>query len=217
MLCACGRIGFDPRTDAGDDVSDPSLAIYAPFDGSDVLPISMFPADCTQCPTQVPGHIGDAAQFDGTQCVFVRASDLQPAQFTFALCANTASAVSQTAFGRPFNGATLSTNTIETFLSGGTSWRVGVNTMFVIGVNTALGEWHHIAGVFDGTTLFRYLDGVGEGSIVAGAAMYALDDFTLGCDFNMGAPRDFTMGLIDDVRFYTRVLSPQEIADLAAM
>jgi len=79
------------------------------------------------------------------------------------------------------------------------------------------GQWHHIGLVYDIIGLYRYL-------YVDGAQVVKDTNFVAGVDSNgglyIGADKtldaaSFFSGLIDDVRIYNRVLSTEEVAELA--
>jgi hypothetical protein len=79
------------------------------------------------------------------------------------------------------------------------------------------GRWHHLVGVASDTGLKTYLDGVERCSTNNGAALAYSDT----AELVVGRDPDPTYGYyfdgnIDDVRVYTRVLTPAEIAVLAA-
>ena len=78
------------------------------------------------------------------------------------------------------------------------------------------GQWHAVAGVYDGAKVRLYVDGAQVGGEVTatGGIAYGLPERRLmfgrnHCDAHFPA-------LIDDVRIYDRVLTPTEIATLAA-
>ena len=85
---------------------------------------------------------------------------------------------------------------------------------------TKLGEWRHVAGTFDGTTMRCFVNGVEVASrrsrfeeVKHGGR------FTIGCIFGDPAAADpnlqntaFFPGLIDDVRLHNRALTAAEIA-----
>jgi hypothetical protein len=78
------------------------------------------------------------------------------------------------------------------------------------------GQWHHIAGVYDGSAnKYVYLDGVEDATIGATGSISA-NNFALGIGDNTENLTRGWIGLIDDVRVYNRALSPSEIADLYA-
>ncbi len=71
------------------------------------------------------------------------------------------------------------------------------------------GKWHHIAGVFDGSTLYLYIDGVLEAA-KSGANSVSISNHNVLIGANAQvAGRDWN-GLIDDVRIYDYALSQAE-------
>ena len=79
------------------------------------------------------------------------------------------------------------------------------------------GSWHHVAGTFDGSTVRLWVDGVEVGTATTGAALsYATGarDLTIGA-FATNGSLGFT-GDIDEVRLWSRVLTPAEIAARAS-
>jgi len=81
-----------------------------------------------------------------------------------------------------------------------------------------VGEWFHLAGTFDGTTLRLYLNGTEVGARPhSGNLMFDARPVSIGADLQDAAgsvQEDFT-GLIDDVRIYGRALTAAEVAALA--
>jgi tetratricopeptide (TPR) repeat protein len=78
-------------------------------------------------------------------------------------------------------------------------------------VNVNDGRWHHIAGVYDGTKLYLYIDGVLNGSEdLYGRFAINNDPVYIG-DVSTEQAYGWN-GLIDDVRIYSYALSPEEIA-----
>ncbi len=73
------------------------------------------------------------------------------------------------------------------------------------------GQWHHVAGVFDGSNVVLYVDGIADSTIPASGAIGTnANDVQIGarvgiCEWN---------GMIDDVRIYDYGLSHGEIAYL---
>lgn len=83
-------------------------------------------------------------------------------------------------------------------------------------VNTSIlgdGSWHHIAGIFDGTNLTMYLDGVAGAPVAALAPTSNVQSFRIGASHYPG--RFFTGG-IDDVRVYNAALDDSHVFALAA-
>ncbi len=235
LVCgACGRIAFDPIGDAATsvdtamadttvDAANSDLLLHFDFEASSGLLYDSSPAHhaatCASCPTSTTGQIGaNAAAFTGAQCITIPdAADLHPATFTFAEWVDSTGSQRSTTFSRPLDGATDTTNTIEIYVDVMNVWHIGVDSTYEMTPSAVtLDAWHHVAGTFDGTTLTAYVDGGSLGTTTS-TATYAMDDYLIGCDINIGNQEEFFSGTIDDVRFYDRVLSPTEIATLAAM
>jgi hypothetical protein len=74
-------------------------------------------------------------------------------------------------------------------------------------------KWHHIAATRDNTSMKLYVDGIliGTSPTPTGASNYVShDDYLLG--YGGG---QYWKGSVDDLRFYSRTLSPAEISTLA--
>jgi hypothetical protein len=109
------------------------------------------------------------------------------------------------------------------------SWKLGLDsdgrtlvfdvftddTNYESAVSTKLlveGQWHHVAGVFDGTNLIVYVDGTQTGEQPLGASSWHETDAELriGTDACCISDRDFK-GDIDQVRVWNTALSASEI------
>jgi hypothetical protein len=75
------------------------------------------------------------------------------------------------------------------------------------------GQWHHVAGVYDGRTMFLYIDGKLDVS-QATTTDIPVSDKPVYIGENSQARGRYWNGAIDDVRVYNRPLSPAEIAAL---
>ena len=81
-------------------------------------------------------------------------------------------------------------------------------------------HWHHLVATYDGTDLKFYVDGIYIGSTLNPALGTYIPGAT--CDYKIGFntpqnSKDFTSvwyGSVDDLRFYTRVLSASEVQAL---
>ena len=91
----------------------------------------------------------------------------------------------------------------------GTSWG---NVLGIADVND--GKWHHVAGVYAGTRISLYVDGVLDYSDV-GSGFINTNGFAVLIGENDEQRGREWDGLIDDVRIYDNALSEAEIADLA--
>ncbi len=86
-------------------------------------------------------------------------------------------------------------------------------------VNVNDGQWHHVAGMYDGTKYTLYVDGTLDASMDATGKINTGGSY-IGC---IGAhykknderdPRRFFDGLIDDVRIYNKALSAGEVQQI---
>jgi TolA-binding protein len=75
------------------------------------------------------------------------------------------------------------------------------------------GKWHHIAGVFDGTQLYLYIDGVLEAAKSADKSI-DISSYNVYIGANAQAPGREWNGLIDDVRIYNYALLQAEIVSI---
>lgn len=80
-------------------------------------------------------------------------------------------------------------------------------------------RWHHVAGVYDGTKLCLYVDGVLDNSVAASGLIDLYDDpIMIGENALLRDPRGYPSrswkGLIDDVRIYNYALSETDIKTL---
>jgi hypothetical protein len=226
----CGRIGFQPTTsttgdggasDAIGDALSAGLLLDFEFESDGLLHdrSGHHDAQCTNCPTLASDPMrGSVAMYAGTPCMSVPdAADLHPPQFTatawFWMAANTYG----DPLARPYKTATVGAVTLEINLTfNHISW--GVNQMFINTPPPPIGEWHHIAGVFDGNVASVYLDATQVGpSITVGPVSYFDGDlYYIGCNANTGGVTDWWTGMLDSVRFYDHALSPSEIATIMA-
>jgi hypothetical protein len=96
--------------------------------------------------------------------------------------------------------------------SGAYGW-VRATSTTVLQANT----WYHIAGTFDGSLLRIYVNATLEntGTPFSNTIDWAYGDLNIGTDpSNLGDPRRYWNGLIDEVEIFNRALSDAEIASL---
>jgi hypothetical protein len=81
-------------------------------------------------------------------------------------------------------------------------------------VNVNDGQWHHVAGTYDGSVARLYVDGVDDGSVLTSGA---IGKNVYGVYIGANAQRTGREwnGLIDDVRIYSRALLEAEVGYLA--
>jgi len=76
------------------------------------------------------------------------------------------------------------------------------------------GQWHHVAGTYDGSVLNLYVDGELKDTANHTGSINT-DTYNLNIARNSEITSRFYDGAIDDVRIYNRALGPEEIAGLA--
>jgi hypothetical protein len=78
-------------------------------------------------------------------------------------------------------------------------------------------QWHHLVGVFNGTQLQMYVDGVLEGTIAAGnPPLNETGELVIGRGWGDGFPYRHFRGLVDEPSYYSRALSSNEVFVLHA-
>ena len=215
---------------------DEGLILYMPLDDdfaieSGALDASgnALHAQCEQCPTSVPGRVGQAAGFE-TDGVLVVDDDplLRPADAfsvsLWALDADPDSMVTQFLAGKVLTGTTntfqVSTRAAAVGEPDEVVWRLtaDISTSFLVAADNPFDPdaWHHFAGVWDGAATRVYLDGMLLGETEASAVGYDAGPFLIGADNNDGGFLYWYRGAIDEVRFYDRALTEDEIAKLAS-
>ncbi len=78
-------------------------------------------------------------------------------------------------------------------------------------------QWHLITYVRNGTTASIYIDGALVGTETPTANPAAQTKWSIGMEWDPPSASDFYTGAVDDVRFYARPLSAEEVAGLAGM
>ncbi len=163
----------------------------------------------------VPGKIGGALEFNGS---------------TFVDCGNKASLNirGQITMSFWFKVAGF-TNTWESFLakgdgayrsarSGGTgnATHMGISGSNYFDAVTVVtdNQWHHWAGIYDGTTAKIYLDGKLDATAIYGAPIGDSSAYNLYIGENQQATGRLLHGLMDDVRIYDRALTEEQLLDL---
>lgn len=91
----------------------------------------------------------------------------------------------------------------------------GVGAMSANGaVNVNDGQWHHVAGVYDGSKVELYVDSALDISVSASGSINTNTSSVM-IGQNAGWPGRWWIGLVDDVRVYDNALKAAEIADVA--
>ena len=176
--------------------------------------------DCIQlCPTlDADGFY----VFTGEEIIEIPGPDLTTEVFTLSAWASPlpSSQYYATMLGRPAGDAFENTWGLAFFadLEGVEVVVGGVTESFSAGttpVNT--GAWRHYAGRFDGTTAELFIDGALAASVTVPEGVYGEDGQTafIAGELDNGTLTARYTGSMDDVRFYRRVLTDDEILLLA--
>ncbi len=226
LLASCGRLGFDPRAvDAGDDsaldvvdgsAADLTLELHLTFEGT-LDEAKRRPVGCVgSCPAIASSGTGLVGTFDGSACLSIAsAPELETQSFTVAVWFRATSTGVESMFGKPLNGVTSFNNSFELYKT------AAGNVIFATPgfTSTEAGQftdasWHHAAATYAGGQIATYLDGV-AGAMASLSTSYAGDALLIGCDLDQNTVVAQFVGELDDVRYYSRVLSAVEIAALA--
>ena len=201
---------------------DESLVLHLTFDegkGDNVADDSIHQNNGTIMgnPKWVNGKFGSALSFDGT-------GDTVEIKHTDVL--NTTTAVTMEMWVKTSGGAEVKQAGIEKGI-----WAVGGYSLYPVyeggtviqffdlppacgdaaikGRSIQDNEWHYLAGVWDGKTIFLYIDGKLEKS-GACAGVLGTNKQGLYIGSRVGSER-FLTGTVDEVRVYNRALTQEEI------
>lgn len=78
------------------------------------------------------------------------------------------------------------------------------------------GNFHHVAGIWDGSMIRLYLDGLFQGSALLSTPANNALPVNFGFGWGGGTPNQFFRGILDEVQIYSRALSVGEIGKLFA-
>ena len=161
------------------------------------------------------GEVGQAFSFNGTSYVSIPDSPLLD-----TLVSN----ITVEAWIKA-NQLTANSNWKGIVTKGNTSWRLqgmsgtktvhwavdGVSNPWLAGTrNVNDGQWHHVAGVYDGMNMYLYVDGTLDVS-QAGTGTIAQNSYPVHIGGNAEASGLLFNGLIDEVSIYNRALTASEI------
>ncbi len=172
-------------------------------------------------PQWQPGRIGGALAFDG-QDDYVLIKDTRDFAITKEI--TVACWINIARFDRPWQAI---------IAKGNQAWRIirpqygrsiefactGVNVLGSTWGNvfgkTAVddGQWHHLTGVYDGTQVRLYVNGVLDASIEGTGEINSNGDYVL-IGANAGDGWNYWYGLIDDVRVYSYALSEAQVKEV---
>ena len=170
-------------------------------------------------PKWVAGKFDGAMEFGGNDMVTVDDDDaLDLAEFTIAAWVNIpkisgawqiiATKENRGPVGRNYGlFGHINTGVVHYSFTTDTSWK-----SFDAKTAVTDGEWHHVAGTYDGSDFKLYLDGEVDGEVSPGTDPDTHDNFFFigGCDVG----GYWMSGAIDEVVLYDRALSEKEISEL---
>ncbi|MGA2241282.1 MAG: LamG-like jellyroll fold domain-containing protein [Verrucomicrobiota bacterium] len=170
----------------------------------------------------VKGEVGQAFAFNGTNSYVSIPDSPSLDSFTTSITIET---------WIKFNQLTVDMNWEGIVAKGNSSWRLqataGTNTVTfsATGVspqgdlygsrNVRDGQWHHVAGVYDGTNMYLYVDGTLDVSQAATGSI-AQNSNALGIGKNTGGSGYFFNGMVDEISIYNRALTAIEIQTIYA-
>ncbi len=161
------------------------------------------------------GIVGQAFSFDGTSYVTIPGSPLLDTLVSNITVETWIKA----------NQLTANSNWKGIVTKGNASWRLqgmsgtktvhwavdGVSNPWLAGTrNVNDGQWHHVAGVYDGMNMYLYVDGTLDVS-QAGTGTIAQNSYPVHIGGNAEASGLLFNGLIDEVSIYNRALTASEI------
>ncbi len=173
--------------------------------------------------TVARGRFGNGLEFQPGEYVQVAGNPtLEPAQITVEAWVNRdgSPGTFQYILSKGANDCFVASYALYTGGSGGLIFYVSDESSFTLSpdAGTAIwdGDWHHVAGTYDGVTVRLYVDGtqvgIGTPSTITGIA-YGLaegNDLFFG-RFNGSCVLDFS-GTLDEIRVWSVVLTPAAIA-----
>jgi len=166
-----------------------------------------------------PGEVGQAFSFDGVSGYVSIPDSPSLDSFVTNMTIETWIKVNQTNVNSDWRGIVT---------KGNDSWRLqgvqgeGTVSFAANGLSTYLTgtrnvndeQWHHVAGVYDGTNIYLYVDGTLDTSTPA-TGLIIQDSFPVCLGANPDAPLPYYFnGLIDEVSIYNRALSAAEIQSI---
>ena len=162
-----------------------------------------------------------AYSFDGVNDYIMvpDAAELEPGSFTLEVWFKPLSLPPD--FIKIVSKRGLSSSGYQIYLDSAGSIIFSVDTGGGNGVTSAstvtLGSWYHAVGVYDGSTVTFYVNGVSQGSGALSGSVASTMDVYIGRNNPAEAGTQqswdtYFNGSIDDVRFYTRSLSAEQVA-----
>ncbi|HUJ61395.1 MAG TPA: LamG domain-containing protein [Kofleriaceae bacterium] len=243
VVAACGRTGFDARSDATPRDAPPDglpagLVAWYPmdtFDGTTLVDATGngHGASCTPpaCPTLVtPGRVGNALAFDGVDdhLVVDGPASVFGSPFTVAWWESITGTLASSQCPMSKVYGTTTDNSWQLVTSDATNQpgatldyiTAGQTPSSFTGMEPATFDssaWHHVAMTWDGTNRVLWVDGaLLGGDAPSGAAQFDDGPIVIGADIDDGTMLECPLsGRLDDLRIYDRALDASEIHVLA--
>ena len=228
----CTSCSCDPLTGCvyfplGCDSVDESLKLYIPFDGNadDISGYGnngiVYGATLTE---DRNGNPNSAYQFNGVDnYIDFGTSDLGltgSSEITVSVWVKPdtpttyhSTVLASDPYFRPYGiktrglGSTVTAQCMIRTLSGGDYIDADIGGIIV-------GNWHHIACTYDGTSASIYVDGELQNSVSISGSLHMPSQQILAGARSTSPPSDFFNGAIDDIRIWNRALSASEIQDM---
>ncbi len=181
---------------------------------------------CTSCPELVAGHIGSGFQFDGTTRIDIGdGGAFDTAAFTVAAWIEYTS-LTYSGFECP-TGKVLDDTIYNSwelcYDQSSQHWlydTVGAMPYAFAELEPAsgpaIGTWYHTAMVWDGSNKTLYIDGSAVASATAAVTFAVAQPLSFGADIDYGGQSSPFVGVMDDLRIYSRALGSAEVAALAS-
>jgi Concanavalin A-like lectin/glucanases superfamily len=94
------------------------------------------------------------------------------------------------------------------------AWGSALSPKYIDGVtNVSDGKWHHVCGVYDGSTLKLYVDGQLDASAAASGAV-TTNDYAVQIGQNAEQSGRNWNGAVYDARVYNRAITAEEVSQL---
>jgi hypothetical protein len=202
------------------------LVAYYPFDG-DVNDYSGYGNHGTIIGNVVPatdrhGNPNGAYRFPGDPFNYISVPDVEILHLnSFSLSAWVYSDAEDYGSGYLINkGRDINNGSYRLCVRGiGATTQYGGTNDAGIDENPELGRWHMITGTVEGNQARFYIDGVlkAEETLSNAFSNNNTEPLTFGCHYYNGVPSMWAytlLGVLDEVRIYNRVLTPQEVMSL---
>ena len=209
-------------------INDANLVLYLPFDGNSTKDFSGKENDgtATNGANVTPdGKISEGYMFDGTDDYVNVKNDTNTynfaGNFTLSAWIKTSTGDFRTVIGNSGFANDVSARgyglRLGQTVDGQLIMRIGDGTAEYNAVSTTSdtfhdGNWHYLVGMFNGSYISVWADGIEKGSTAfSGSILYRGDNIQVGR--NTGAS-NFWKGTIDEIAIYNRSLSESEIRQI---